>query len=162
MRGLTWIPETRIAIGAMPVGRQAEGLPAQGVTHVVNCRAAIQTVVSQDLWAEQAVLGRDSVAHAPMWDNGKPQSPDAWSAAAEWAARALDDDPDAGVLIHCQQGRRRSVLVGYAVLRLRGYSPADAARAILTARPVTQLVPAYRKSVEDWLSPAATPDQRKS
>jgi hypothetical protein len=162
VRGLTWIPDERIAVGAMPVGDDAEGLPAQGVTHAVNCRAGIQTIVSQDLWAERAILGADNVAHAPMWDNGKPQSPAAWSAAALWAARVLDDDPTAGVLIHCQQGRRRSVLVAYAVLRLRGRTPADAARAILTARPVTQLVPTYRASVERWLESVATPTDGKS
>ena len=48
-----------------------------------------------------------------------------------FAAGALDEDPDAGVLIHCQQGRRRSAMVAYAVLRLRGHDPAEAARLVL-------------------------------
>ena len=47
--------------------------------------------------------------------------------AAEFGARALEEDPAAGVLVHCQQGRRRSAMVAYAILRLRGHDP-DALR----------------------------------
>lgn len=32
----------------------------------------------------------------------------------------LDDQPQAGVLTHCTAGRRRSAMLAYAVLRLRG------------------------------------------
>jgi protein-tyrosine phosphatase len=59
------------------------------------------------------------------------------------------------VLIHCRAGRRRSVLVTYAVLRLRGYPPDDAAALILSHRPIAQMVPAYRDSVENWLASGA-------
>ena len=70
--------------------------------------------------------------------------------AAVLAAR-LTDDPDARVLIHCQRGRRRSALVAYAVLRVRGHGPEEAARLLLTHRREAHLVPAYRASVETWL-----------
>ena len=126
-------------------------LPELGVTHVVNCRAQLQTRVSHDLWAERRVFGADRVAHAPMWDRGRPQPPRLWAPAARFAAKALDDDPDAAVLVHCQQGRRRSAMVAYAVLRLRGHDASDAARLVLESRAPASLVPAYRASVEDWL-----------
>jgi protein-tyrosine phosphatase len=118
---------------------------------VVNCRAGLQTHISQDLWAERRVLGADRVAHAPMWDRGRPQPPRLWAPAARFAADALERDPRARVLVHCQQGRRRSAMVAYAVLRLRGHDPADAARLVLDSRAPATLVPAYRASVEEWL-----------
>lgn len=135
-------------------------LPAAGVTHVVNCRATPQTVFSQDLAVERQVFGPRNVAHASMWDHGRPQTPELWAAAAHYAADVLDRDPGARFLIHCQKGRRRSVLVAYAVLRLRGRSPEAAARVILESRAEARLVPAYRASVEEWLragAPAPAP-----
>jgi len=121
------------------------------VTHIVNCRARQQNLVSQDLWAERSLLGPERVAQAPMWDSGRPQPPWKWAAAACFAADVLATEPEARVLIHCQQGRRRSALVAYAVLRLRGHRSAEAARLILEHRPVARIVPAYRASVEAWL-----------
>ena len=148
----TWIGDERIAIGSLPT---PESLPQlaneQGITHVVNCRALAQTRFSGDMDMQRAMFGVDRVAHAPMWDHGRPQSPDAWAAAAQFAAEALQD-PAAKVLIHCQRGRRRSVLVAYAILRLRGHSSEDAARLILDHRKEAHLVPAYRASVEEWLA----------
>jgi protein-tyrosine phosphatase len=145
----------------MPTGSTIMALPEAGFTHVVNCRATPQTVFSQDLAVEKQLFGDDNVAHASMWDHGNPQSPELWAAAARYAAEVLDRDPDARLLIHCQKGRRRSVLVAYAVLRLRGRSPEDAARVILEHRAEARIVPAYRASVEEWLragapAPAAT------
>jgi len=89
-----------------------------------------------------------------VFQNPNAKPPELWAEAAEFAAAALDD-PDARVLIHCQRGRRRSVLVAYAVLRLRGRSPEDAARLLLDHRVEAHLVPAYRRSVEDWLAERA-------
>ncbi len=147
----TWIGDERIAVGSLTT---PESLPKlandEGVTHVVNCRARAQTAFSGDMEMQRAMFGADHVAHAPMWDHGRTQSPDAWAAAAVFAAEALED-PAAKVLIYCQRGRRRSVLVAYATLRLRGHSPEDAARLILSHRKEAHLVPAYRASVEDWL-----------
>ena len=140
-----------MAIGSLPVGDAVTRLPSLGVTHVVNCRAQLQTRISHDLWAERQVFGADHVAHAPMWDRGRPQPVRLWAPAVRFAAAALDEDPHAAVLIHCQQGRRRSAMVAYAVLRLRGHDPADAARLVLESRAPATLVPAYRVSVEDWL-----------
>ena len=147
----TWIGDERIAVGSLPTPESLQELANhEGVTHVVNCRARPQTAFSGDLDMERAMFGPDHVAHAPMWDHGRAQSSDAWADAAEFAAEALED-PDAKVLIHCQRGRRRSVLVAYATLRLRGRNPEDAARLVLAHRREAHLVPAYRASVEEWL-----------
>ena len=84
-----------------------------------------------------------------MWDHGRHQPPRLWAPGARFAAGALDEDPDAGVLIHCQQGRRRSAMVAYAVLRLRGHDPAEAARLVLVARarPPRAGLPGQRRGV---------------
>lgn len=137
-------------MGNLPTASSVIRLSDEGVTHVVNCRARLQTLISGDLEVERALFGRSRVAAAPMWDTGRRQDPRLWAPAARFAAGALDD-PATHVLIHCQQGRRRSVLVAYAVLRLRGHTGEDAARLILSHRTEARLVPAYRASVEDWL-----------
>ena len=148
---LSWLGDERVAVGHLPTGALLPTLAGAGVTHVVNCRMRSQTWFSQDLAVERATFGRDRVRACPMWDNGRPKPPAQWSGAALFAAAALAEDPGAGVLIHCQQGRRRSVLVAYAVLRLRGHDAEEAARLILAHRREAVLVPAYRTSVERWL-----------
>ena len=149
---LTWIADERIAIGAVPTAKTIVRLRAEGVTHVVNCRASAQTLLSQDLAIERALFGRGHVAHAPMWDTGRRQHPRRWSAAARFVARALDEDATARVLIHCHSGVHRSVLVAYAALRLRAHSADSAAGLILRHRVEAELLPAYRASVDDWMA----------
>lgn len=153
-RGHSWIGDERLAIGALPVLGDLAQAKREGVTHVINCRHDLQTIVSQDLWAEREMFGAENVDHASMWDNGRPKAPEVFARAARFGAEALED-PDARLLVHCQQGRRRSAMVAYAVLRLRGRSPEEAARVILTHRPVARIVPAYRASVEAWLASGA-------
>src|SRR5215470_15818374 len=148
---LSWIGDERLAVGNLPTADTVVRLPAAGVTHVVNCRFRAQTWLSADLAVERVVFRPDRVLHAPMWDNGRPKSPARFAPAALFAAAALREDPGHRVLIHCQQGRRRSVLVAYAVLRLVGHGP-DAAAALITRhRREAELVPAYLDSVEAWL-----------
>jgi protein tyrosine phosphatase (PTP) superfamily phosphohydrolase (DUF442 family) len=142
---LSWIGDERIAISGVPSARAVARLAGQGVTHVVNCRPQAQVRWSGDLAAERAAFGPGRVAHAPMQDHGLRQRPAVWAAAACFAAR---------VLIHCSAGRRRSVMLAYAVLRLRGHDRTRAAALMLTYRAQAQLVPAYVRSVERWLATA--------
>jgi protein-tyrosine phosphatase len=152
---LTWIGDERIAISGVPPAQTVPRLAEQGVTHVVNCRARAQVRWSGDLAAERAAFGPGRVAHAPMQDHGLRQRPAVWAAAACFAARVLDDQPQAGVLIHCTAGRRRSAMLAYAVLRLRGHDRTGAAALVLSYRTEAELVPAYMHSVERWLATAA-------
>jgi protein-tyrosine phosphatase len=152
---LSWIGDERIAIGGVPPALTVARLAEQGVTHVVNCRARAEVRWSGDLAAERAAFGPGRVAHAPMQDHGLRQRPAVWAAAACFAARVLDDQPLAGVLIHCTAGRRRSAMLAYAVLRLRGHDRARASALVLRYRTEAELVPAYVRSVERWLAAAA-------
>lgn len=151
-RPWTWIADERIAVGSIPTPASLLLLAREGVTHVVNCRSRAQTAFSQDLAAECSLFGDANVAAAPMWDHGRHQPPEKWADAASRAAAWLDADPHARVLIHCQRGRRRSMLVAYAVLRLRGRSPEVAARDLLQFRQEGRIVPSYRRSVEEWVA----------
>lgn len=152
---LSWIGNERIAVGKMPTGDSLSTLARQGVTHVVNCRARPQTWISQDLTAARVTFGARRVVHAPMWDTRQIQPATLWANAAIFAATTLRDDQRAKVLIHCQHGRCRSVMVAYAVLRLRGHNAEDAADLILRGRREALLVPLYRASVEQWLTSTA-------
>jgi protein-tyrosine phosphatase len=154
---LSWVGGERIAISGLPPRGTVPGLAGQGVTHVVNCRARPQVRLSGDLTAERAAFGSGRVAHAPMWDLGHRQRPVLWAEAAAFAARALADDPQARVLIHCHWGRRRSAMVAYAVLRMRGRTGDEAAALVLRYRPQAELVPNYVRSVERWLATAGAP-----
>jgi protein-tyrosine phosphatase len=152
---LSWIGDERIAVSGVPSARMVARLAEQGVTHVVNCRPRVPVGWWGDLAAERAVFGAERVAHAPMQDHGLRQRPAAWAAAACFAAGVLNDQPQAGVLIHCTAGRRRSIMLAYAVLRLRGHDRAMAAALLLRYRREAMLVPAYVRSVERWLATAA-------
>jgi protein-tyrosine phosphatase len=149
---LSWIADERIAISSVPPTWLVPRLADQGVTHVVNCRSRAQVRWSGDLAAERAAFGPERVAHAPLIDHGRRQRPSAWAAAARFAARVLAEQPQARVLIHCSAGRRRSAMVAYAVLRLRGRTRDEAATLVLTYRTQAELDPAYVRSVERWLA----------
>ena len=101
---------------------------------------------------ERAAFGPGRVAHAPMQDHGLRQRPAVWAAAACFAAQVLTGQQQAGVLIHCSAGRRRSPMLAYAMLRLRGHAPGQAAALVLSYRTEAELVPAYVRSVERWLA----------
>ena len=151
---LNWIGDERIAISGVPPPAAVAGLAEQGVTHVVNCRPRADVWWTGDLAAERAAFGPGRVAHAPMQDHGLRQRPAAWAAAACFAARVLEDQPQAGVLIHCTAGRHRAAMVAYAVLRLRGHDRTEAAALVLRYRTQAEMVPAYVRSVERWLATA--------
>ena len=152
MSALSWLGDERVAIGCLPTPVTLAELSTQRVSHIVNCRSVLQTRLTGELALERALLGAQRVWCAPMWDHGGPQRPQLWASAAVFAADALAATADARVLIHCQQGRRRSVMVAYAVLRLRGHAPAAAMDLIARHRVEAVLVPAYLDSVERWLA----------
>jgi protein-tyrosine phosphatase len=154
---LNWIGDERIAVSGVPSALVLADLSEQGVTHVVNCRPRLDVWWTGDLAAERAAFGAERVAHAPMQDHGLRQRPAAWAPATVFAVRVLDEQPGAGVLIHCTAGRHRSVMVAYAVLRLRGHDRQQAAELVLRYRPEAELLPAYARSVERWLASGETP-----
>src|SRR5215831_12498670 len=63
---LTWIGNERIAIGTLPTAATILNLRAEGVTHVMNCRARIETLLSQDLAIERALSAATHVTRADV------------------------------------------------------------------------------------------------
>lgn len=155
---LSWIGDERVAIGTMPTPATLPHLAEAGVTHVLNCRARWEAIPTQELALERALFGRANVIHAPMWDTGWRQPPGRWAHAALFAASALDQDAGALVFIHCKAGSHRSVLVAYAVLRLRNRSGECAAGLIHRHRAEAELLPAYKASVDAWIDGRSAPD----
>jgi hypothetical protein len=100
---MSWIGDVRIAISGAPPPRAVAGLPGQGVTHVVNCRARARW--RGELAAERAAFGPGRVAHAPMQDHGLRQRPAVWAAAACFAARVLEDQGGSAHPLHCGQAQ---------------------------------------------------------
>jgi hypothetical protein len=92
---MSWIGDERIAISGVPPPRAVAGLAGQGVTHVVNCRPRALVRWRGDLAAEQAAFGPGRVVHARMQDHGLRQRPAVRAAAACFAARVLEDQPQA-------------------------------------------------------------------
>jgi hypothetical protein len=148
---LSWIPNQRIAIGAVPTRKSLARLKLIGITHIVNCRATAQVLISGDLAIERMTFGSANVKHAPMWDSGRQQDAQRWADAATFAAGVIREAPDALVFIHCQEGRHRAVLLAYAVLQILGHSSDEAVRLIVTGRACAELLQLYKDSVDDWL-----------
>ena len=74
-----------------------------------------------------------------------------------FAVRVLEDHPQAGVLIHPTAGGRRSAMVAYAVLRLRGHEPTRAEALVLSYRPKGQQVHPVTLNGAPSAAPSATP-----
>jgi hypothetical protein len=152
---LSWIGHERIAISGVPSAQAVSRLAEQGVTHVVNCAGAGAGAVVRGSGGRTGGLrprASGARAHAGSRPAAKGRGV---GRAARFAARVVDDQPQAGVLIHCGAGRRRSVMLAYAVLRLRGQDRTQAAALVLRYRTGAQFVPAYVRSVERWLATAA-------
>jgi hypothetical protein len=64
-------------------------------------------------------------------DHGRRQRPAGWAAAVSCAVRVLEEQSQAGVLMYCTAGRRRSAMLVFAVLRLRGHDQTAAAELAL-------------------------------
>jgi hypothetical protein len=152
---LSWIGDERIAISGVPPPRAVAGLAGQGRDAGRQLPATGAGAVSGRTGGRACGL-RPRAGRARADAGSRPAAAARrWAAAACFAARVLEDQPQAGVLIHCTAGRRRSAMVAYAVLRLRGHDPARAAALVLSYRTQAILVPAYVRSVERWLVAAA-------
>ncbi len=93
---LSWVGVDRIAISGLPPRGAVPRLADQGVTHVVNCRARPQVLLSGDLAAERAAFGHGRVAHAPMWPVRGDAVPEPATPAAGASGQAADPPVAAG------------------------------------------------------------------
>lgn len=116
----------RILPGEWPVLRKA------GVDAVLDCRLEACDPV--------AVLDELGIAflHLPTVDSGNFTPPQVAEGVA-WVEKQWAEGRR--VLVHCQAGKGRSVLIGSAALTRRGMTPDDALALVRTRRPIITPTP---------------------
>jgi protein tyrosine phosphatase (PTP) superfamily phosphohydrolase (DUF442 family) len=128
---LTWIADD-LAIGGRVLDDEWPTIAKAGVTAVIDCRAEARDPVE--------VLDRLGIAflHLPTPDSGS-FTPEQVAQGATWVHERLSAGQR--VLVHCQAGKGRSVLIGASALTLRGLSPDEALSLIRARRPIVTPTP---------------------
>jgi protein-tyrosine phosphatase len=122
---LDFITDSLAVGGALRSDRQIQALPALGITGVVDMRSE-----SLDNVPELERVGIRFL-HLPTVDWHPPSQEDL-DVGSEWV---LDEiSKDGKVLVHCQHGVGRSVILVAAVLVKMGYSWQEAMRLIRSKR----------------------------
>lgn len=128
---LTWLADD-LAIGGRILDDEWPVLAKAGVAAVLDCRAEASDPV--------ALLQRLGFTfhRLPTPDSGN-FTPELVVEGVAW----IEEQWAAGrrVLVHCQAGKGRSVLMGAAALTKRGFTPDDALTLIRTRRPIVTPTP---------------------
>lgn len=122
---LDWITDSLAVGGALRTENQIRALPGLGIGGVVDMRSE-----SQDDVATLESLGI-SFLHLPTID-WYPPTPDDLDIGSEWVLDQLAKGTK--VLVHCQHGIGRSVILAAAVLVKMGYDWREALRLIQAKR----------------------------
>lgn len=140
---------TRLYVGRRPRRSDRERLARAGVTAVLN------------LCAEAPHCGRSGVrstarpetAYLPVLD-GAASSPGQFRAALDWISERHEQGHS--ILVHCAQGRGRSVAVAAAALCRLGLAVDldDSLGRITSARPRARLSRRQRTALDRFLGPA--------
>ena len=118
----------RLAVGGeLRSVRQVRALPGLGITAVVDMRAE-----SLDNVAELERLGIHFL-HVPTQD-WRPSTQQDLETGSNWVLHEIEIGDAGKVLIHCQHGMGRSVIMAAAVLLKMGYPWQDALRLIKSKR----------------------------
>lgn len=124
---LDFITDSLAVGGALSSDRQIGALPSLGITAVVDMRSE-----SRDNVAELERLGIHFL-HLPTRDR-RPPSQEDLETGSNWVLREIETVKDGKVLIHCQHGMGRSVILAGAVLLKMGYDWREALRLIKSKR----------------------------
>jgi protein tyrosine phosphatase (PTP) superfamily phosphohydrolase (DUF442 family) len=128
---LTWIADD-LAIGGRVLDDEWPVIAKAGISAVVDCRAEARD--------PSELLERLGIAflHLPTPDAGHFTSEQV-AAGATWVKERWEAGQR--VLVHCQAGKGRSVLIGSAALALRGVPPDEALALIRLKRPIVTPTP---------------------
>lgn len=137
---LSWIADD-LAIGGRILVDEWPIVAKAGVRAVVDCRAEASDPA--DLLADLGI----ALLRLPTPDSGN-FTPLQVAEGAAW----VEQHRAAGhrVLVHCQAGKGRSVLIGAAALTLRGTSPDDALALIRARRPIITPTPGQINRLRDF------------
>ncbi len=140
---ITWVTD-RIALGGgiWNDDNMAE-LVRMGVTHIINMQIEFD---DRPLAVGHPVV----VLHNPTDDDFQPKPPQLFQAGVEFALDALEE-PECKVYIHCAAGVHRAPMMTLALMRVLGWSLADAKTLIQQRRYVVDFAEVYVESVEDFI-----------
>jgi len=128
---VTWLADD-LAIGGRVLTDEWSVLAKAGVRAVVDCRA--EDCDPTELLARLGI----AFLRLPTPDSGN-FTPLQVAEGVAWIKRQWAEDRR--VLVHCQAGKGRSVLIGAAALTRRGMSADDALTLIRTRRPIVTPTP---------------------
>ena len=124
---LDFITDSLAVGGELRSDRQIRALPGLGITAVVDMRSE-----SLDNVAELERLGIHFL-HLPTQD-WHPSTQEDLETGSNWVLHEIEIARDGKVLIHCQHGMGRSVILAGAVLLKMGYDWREALRLIKSKR----------------------------
>jgi protein tyrosine phosphatase (PTP) superfamily phosphohydrolase (DUF442 family) len=126
---LVWVTAD-LAIGRAPAADEWRQVAAAGIRAVVDLR------VEGDPDGGLAEASGLAYLSLPIADGAAPETP-ALVDLARWAVDQIESGRP--VLLHCREGRGRSVLAACAVLRELGYAGGDAYALVRRAQPTAVL-----------------------
>jgi protein-tyrosine phosphatase len=138
MRPISWIQvgPGRVALWPRPKSKYIDKLKDSGCTRVVTLLSEREDA----LQIGQAVEGANlNWTWLPLRDGQPPVGRTKSSAIVELERLSRYLDQGESVLIHCAAGIHRTGMIVYALLRLRGYSEAEALELISSMRTHTSL-----------------------
>jgi Dual specificity phosphatase, catalytic domain len=142
---VTWLTERLAVGGGIWNDQNMADLVRQGVTHIVNMQIEFD---DRPLARRYPV----TVLHNPTDDDFQPKPPKLFKRAVEFALAALNDgDNDSKVFIHCAAGVHRAPMMALAVMRVMGWSLAEARELIQKRRYVVDFADVYVESVEEFV-----------
>ncbi len=127
IRSLSWIFESRLAIGNFGAAQDAEFLKRHGIRSVLGLTDHLSGKTAEETGLERLLV-------KPLID-GAGNSPDQLVRIVDELAELVEKHPP--VLVHCHAGRSRSVVVvaGYLV-RTHGMRPDDSIALIAARRDI--------------------------
>jgi protein tyrosine phosphatase (PTP) superfamily phosphohydrolase (DUF442 family) len=138
---VTWVAED-LAIGGRILPDEWPALRKDGVEAVIDCRS--EACDPADVLENLGI----AFLNLPTIDSGNFTSPQVVEGVAwveqQWAAGRR-------VLVHCQAGKGRSVLIGAAALSRRGVSPDDALALIRKHRPIITPTPGQIARLREYV-----------
>ncbi|HTK95620.1 MAG TPA: dual specificity protein phosphatase [Terriglobales bacterium] len=145
---MTWITD-RIAVGGgIWTDQKMIEVVRAGVTHIIDMQIEFDdTALAQPYGIE--------VLWNAVDDDFQPKPPELFQRGCDFATAALDDDPTHKVFIHCAAGVHRAPMMALALMRVLGWSLADAQKLIQARRPVVDFADVYVRSVEDFVRASA-------
>ncbi|HEU4414183.1 MAG TPA: dual specificity protein phosphatase [Candidatus Angelobacter sp.] len=141
---MTWVTD-RIAVGGgIWNDENMEELVGQGVTHIIDMQIEFDDRPLAEPYPRVKVLFN------PTDDDFLPKPPRLFQTGVDFALEALEG-PDGRVYIHCAAGVHRAPMMTLALLRVLGWSLADAKSLILDRRYVVDFADVYVESVEAFV-----------